>query len=235
MIAVSDTVREQTHRYLGVSSAKTRTIQHGIDPEPFACITSAQTNQLRTEWGAGKDTVVIGTVGRLVPQKALHILLEAFAHYRVVAKRPSRLIVVGCGPLEAELKARSLELGIADAVVWPGFREDIPAIISSFDVFALSSHYEGFGIVLLEAMAAGKPVAVTNVSAIPEIVQDGVTGLLSRGGDSCAFSAALLQLEDKALRERLGMAGRKRVHEFTLGRMIDATLAAYAEAINGAR
>jgi glycosyltransferase involved in cell wall biosynthesis len=232
VIAVSDTVRDQTHRYLGVSPAKTRTIRHGIDPEPFARVASAERNRLRVEWGAKDDTVVVGTVGRLTPQKGLHVLLESFAHYRALASRPSRLVLVGCGPLDTELKARSLELGLADAVVWAGFRDDIPAVMSSFDVFALSSQYEGFGLVLLEAMTAGKPVVATKVSAIPELVEDGVTGLLSPGGDPVAFGGAILRLEDTALREKLGMAGRKRAGEFTLDRMIDATLAAYAEALD---
>ncbi len=102
--------------------------------------------------------------------------------------------MVGYGPLEAELKARSLELGLADAVVWAGFRDDIPAVMSSFDVFALSSQYEGFGLVLLEAMAAGKPVVATNVSAIPEVVEEDVTGLLVPADDPDALSAAIVKL-----------------------------------------
>jgi glycosyltransferase involved in cell wall biosynthesis len=235
VIAVSDTVRDQTHRYLRVPPAKTRTIPHGIDPEPFVRVTSAERNQLRAEWGAVNDTLVVGTVGRLMPQKALHVLLEGFARYRALASRPCRLVVVGCGPLETELKARSFEFGLADAVVWAGFREDIPAVMSSFDVFALSSQYEGFGIVLLEAMAAGKPVVATKVSAIPEVIEDGVTGLLVPTGDAYAFGAAIMQLEDTALREKLGTTGRKRVGEFTLDRMVDATFAAYAGALNAAR
>ncbi len=235
VIAVSDAVRDQTHRYLGVSPANTRTIQHGIDTEPFSRITSAERNRLRSEWGAVDDTVVVGTVGRLAPEKALHVLLEGFARYRALARQPSRLVVVGCGPLEAELKARSIELGLADAVVWAGFREDIPAVMSSFDVFALSSQYEGFGIVLLEAMAAGKPVVATKVSAIPEVVEDGVTGLLGPADDPYAFSAALLQLEASSLRQKLGMAGRKRASKFIMDRMIDETLAAYAGALDAPR
>ena len=232
VIAVSDAVRDQTHHYLRTSPAKTLTIRHGIDLEPFARVTLAQRNQLRAEWGAANDALVIGTVGRLVPQKALHVLLEGFARYRALSSRPSRLVVVGSGPLESELKARALELGLADAMVWAGFREDIPAVMSSFDVFALSSRYEGFGIVLLEAMAAGKPIVATKVSAIPEVVQDGVTGLLVPAGDAYAFSAAIMQLEDAALREKLGTAGRKRAGKFTLDGMIDATLAAYAEVLD---
>ena len=228
VIAVSDAVREQTHRYLGMSAAKTRTIRHGIDPATFARVAPADRNRLREEWGAIDDTMVVGTVGRLIPEKAMHVLLEGFARYRFFGSRPSRLVVVGYGPLETELKARSLELGLADAVVWAGFRDDIPAVMSSFDVFALSSQREGFGFVLLEAMAAGKPVLATKVSAIPEVVEEGVTGLLVPAGDSDALSTALIKLQNTSLREKLGAAGRKRAGAFTLDAMIDATLAAYA-------
>jgi glycosyltransferase involved in cell wall biosynthesis len=82
--------------------AKTRTIRHGIDPEPFARITWAERNRLRADWGAVDDSLLIGTVGRLVPQKALHVLLDGFARYRALASKPSRLVVVGYGPLETE-------------------------------------------------------------------------------------------------------------------------------------
>jgi glycosyltransferase involved in cell wall biosynthesis len=232
VIAVSDAVREATHRYLGVSAGRTRTIPHGVELEPFARVGPAERKRLRAKWGAVDDTIVVGTVGRLVPQKALHVLLEAFAHYRACGSLPSRLVVVGYGPLEPELKARSLELGLADAVVWAGFRDDIPTVMSSFDVFALSSQYEGFGVVLLEAMAAGKPIVATRVSAIPEVVEDGVTGLLCPPGDADTFAAALLRMEDTALRERLGTAGRRRASEFTLDKMVGATFEAYADVLN---
>jgi glycosyltransferase involved in cell wall biosynthesis len=235
VIAVSDAVREHSHRYLGISRARTRTIRHGIDLEPFARVTPADTKRLRAEWGAIDDTMVVGTVGRLMPQKALPVLLEGFARYRALCSRPSRLVVVGYGPLETELKARSFELGLADAVVWAGFRDDIPVVMCSFDVFALSSQYEGFGLVLLEAMAAGKPVVATKVSAIPEVVEDGVTGLLVPAKDPDALSAALVKLENVALRNKLGAEGRKRASQFTLDGMIDATLAAYSDALDAHR
>jgi glycosyltransferase involved in cell wall biosynthesis len=86
--------------------------------------------------------------------------------------------------------------------------------------------------VLLEAMAAGKPIVATRVSAIPEVVEENVTGLLVPANDPDALSAALKKLEDASLRERLGVAGRKRSGEFTLDDMIDGTLAAYVEVLD---
>jgi glycosyltransferase involved in cell wall biosynthesis len=233
VIAVSDAVRDHTGRYLGLSSAKIRTIRHGVDTVPFARVTAAERDQLRAEWGASNETVVVGTVGRFVAQKSLHILLEGFALYRAASSRSARLVMVGYGGLESVLKARAIEIGLADEVVWTGFRDDIPTVMTSFDIVALSSKCEGFGLVLLEAMAAGKPIVATNASAIPEIVEDGVNGLLIPVDDPVAFSASFKRLEDASLRARLGAAGRSRAGGFTMNRMVDATLAAYAEVLNG--
>jgi glycosyltransferase involved in cell wall biosynthesis len=174
--------------------------------------------------------MVIGTIARLVPQKALHVLLASFARYRAIGRRRARLVVVGHGPLLKELKETALRLDLSDAVVWAGFREDIPSLMNAFDVFSLSSTYEGFGLVLLEAMAAKRAIVATAVSAIPEIVQDGQTGLLCPPGDTEAMMQAFLRLEDSDLCIRLAQNGLIRVREyFTLDRMIDATLAAYRE------
>ena len=102
----------------------------------------------------------------------------------------------------------------------------------AFDVFSLTSAYEGFGLVLLEAMAASRPVVATAVSAIPEIVQDGDTGVLCPPNDTQAIAAAFLRLEDANLCAVLGGNGRRRVREhFTLDRVTDATMAVYRECL----
>jgi glycosyltransferase involved in cell wall biosynthesis len=175
---------------------------------------------VREDWHIPPDAWVIGTVARLVPQKALHILIEGYARYRGRATQPSRLVLVGRGPLEDELKSQAQELGIADEIVWAGFREDIPAVMRAFDLFALTSSYEGFGLVLLEAMSAAKPVLATKVSAIPEIVEDNETGLLCRPGDTSSIADALAKFESAGTRRKMGDAGLRRAQtSFTLARM----------------
>jgi glycosyltransferase involved in cell wall biosynthesis len=117
--------------------------------------------------------------------------------------------------------------------VFAGFRTDIPAVMRSLDVFALTSDFEGFGLVLLEAMSAGKPIIATNVSAIPEVVADGETGVLVPAQDPRAFGEAVVRLLDPALRDRLGKAGRRRVDEaFSPAVMVQATLDVYDKALD---
>ena len=232
VIVISDAIRSYMRKHLGLPDDRIRTIHYGIDGRPFASVDERARQQLRAEWGAGDNDMIVGTIARLVPQKALHVLLEAFARYRAIGRRQARLVIVGRGPLLAELKEAARRIDLADAVVWAGFREDIPALLRAFDVFALTSAYEGFGLVLLEAMAAGRPIVATAVSAIPEIVQDGQTGMLCRPGDGEAVARALLRLEDAEFRVRLGENGRLRARaHFTLDRMADATLAAYRECL----
>src|SRR6202043_2015746 len=110
-----------------------------------------------------------------------------------------RLAILGWGPLEERTRALAHDLGLADAVVLPG-RVEPRAWLERADVFAHTSRWEGFGIVLLEAMLAGLPVVATRVSAVPEIVDDGRTGLLVAAGDAEAVATALTELLDDELR-----------------------------------
>src|SRR5215213_6784711 len=225
-IAISDAVNRYTRDQVHLADNKLRTVYYGIDCGPFETVDASARQALHAEWGIKDGEMVIGTVARLVPQKALHALLTAFSRYKSISQRQPRLVIVGRGPLMAELKDQTQRLALSDSIVWTGFREDIPAIMHAVDVFSLTSAYEGFGLVLLEAMAAGRPVVATAVSAIPEIVQDGYTGVLCPPNDTQAIAAAFLRLEDAKLRAVLGDNGRRRVREhFTLDRMTDATMA----------
>lgn len=220
IIAISDAVNRYTRERIGSSKAILKTVHYGIDPESFRAISSDAVISVRKGWHIPQDAWVIGTVARLVPQKALHVLIEGYARYRTQAGQSSRLVLVGRGPLEDELKALARNLGVADNIVWAGFREDIPAVMRAFDLFALTSSYEGFGLVLLEAMSAAKPVLATRVSAIPEIVKNGETGLLCEPGDASSVAAALARFEVAGVRAHMGGAGLQRAQtSFTLARM----------------
>jgi len=147
-----------------------------------------------------------------------------------------KLLLVGDDPFgdgrqRTEALARELDLG--SACVFTGVRRDVPDLMAASDVFVMSSLWEGLGLVFLEAMATGLPVVSTRVSAIPEVVVDGETGLLVPPADDAALADALVRLaREPALRARLGAAGRARVRErFGLERMIDETLAVYAEVL----
>jgi glycosyltransferase involved in cell wall biosynthesis len=231
-IAISQAVNRYTRDQMHLPGDKLRTVHYGIDCHAFKAVDARARQALHAEWGIKKGEIVIGTVARLVPQKALHVLLAAFARYRSISQGQPRLVIVGRGPLMSELNELAERLGLASSIVWAGFREDIPAVMAAFDVFSLTSAYEGFGLVLLEAMAASRPVIATAVSAIPEIVQDGHTGLLCPANDVEAIAGAFVRLEDANLRAVLGGNGRLRVEQhFTLDRVTDATMAIYQECI----
>ena len=173
-------------------------------------------------------------VGRLIAQKDHATLLHAFA--RVRAQQPdARLAILGGGPLEADLRALVSSLDLADAVVLPG-RTEIRDWLERADVFAHTSRWEGFGIVLLEAMLAGRPVVATRVSAVPEVVVDGETGVLVDVGDVEGVARGLGDLlADPERAARLGAAGHERARsDFSVERMVDRTLAVYRETGVGA-
>ena len=230
VIAISDSVNQYMLSNLSLPPSKVRTIHYGIDTVPYENITPSETEKLKTElFGTANDVMIIGTIARLVPQKSLHTLIQAYAEFRKIATVKSKLVFVGNGPLEAELKRLSLQLDVENAITWLGFREDIPKVLSTFDIFTLTSIYEGFGLVLLEAMAAAKPIVASKVSAIPEIVSN-ETGHLVAAQDVAGFCQAFKAIENESIRKSLGTAGLQRAKKhFTLEAMSRKTLALYEE------
>jgi glycosyltransferase involved in cell wall biosynthesis len=132
----------------------------------------------------------VGAIGRLVPQKAMHVLVDATP--ALLAAHPGlRVLIVGDGPLRADLEARAARLGVAHAVRFAGYQEDVVSAYAAMDVFVLPSRDEGFGLVFLEAMAVGVPVVGTRVIGSEDAVEDGVTGLLVPYADPAALAAAV--------------------------------------------
>jgi len=225
LIAISDAVRAFLTR-AGHDPAKLVTIHYGLDELP-----AAPSDPTPAEAGVPADTPLALAVGRLIAQKDHATLLRAFA--LVHAKLPqARLAILGSGPLEAETRALAAELGLADAVLLPG-RTEIRDWLVRADVFVHSSRWEGFGIVLLEAMLAGLAVVATRVSAVPEVVVDGETGLLVEAGDPAGLAAHLeALLTDRERATTLGEAGRQRaLTDFSVGRMAERTMALYDEVL----
>jgi glycosyltransferase involved in cell wall biosynthesis len=225
LVAISDAVR----RFLvaaGHREEKLVTIHYGLDALP-------ETPSERTpgEVGIPDGAPLLLAVGRLTRQKDHPTLLRAFARAR--ERHPEAVLaVLGIGPLEAETRALVRDLGLGDAVFLPG-RLEIRDWLERADVFVHSSRWEGFGLVLLEAMLAGLPVAATRVSAVPEVVADGETGLLVEPGDHEALGAALDTLLANPDHARaLGEAGRNRAHErFSVARMTERTVEVYETAV----
>lgn len=155
---------------------------------------------------------VVGTVARLMPQKSLDTLIKAFAV--TLSKKPNALLVlVGIGPLETQLKKLASDLGISSSVRWLGARDDVPSILKSLDVFVLPSIYEGFGLVLLEAMSCRVPIIASNVSAIPEVLNHGQCGLLFKPKDVVELSHCIDNFLTSENRENYLNAAWVRVRE----------------------
>ena len=195
-------------------------------------------NALAIDWqrelGWPERAPVVGAVGRLEAPKGFDLLIEAFARLDPADyPSPPRLVVVGDGSEREALQRQARELGLGDRVYFAGFRGDSWRAFAGFDVTVIPSRQDGLPLVCLEAMAAGCPVIASDAGGLPEMVADGVTGLVFRAEDVGALTSALARLlKDPALARRMGQAGRARfLEEFQLGRMVDRTRAVYAEAI----
>ena len=227
LIAISDAVRHFLER-AGHDPAKLVTVRYGLDELPAA--PSVPTPR---DAGIPPDVPLALAVGRLIKQKDHPTLLRAFARVRTTVPE-ARLAILGSGPFEAETRRLVAELGLDDAVTLPG-RTDIRDWLERADVFVHTSRWEGFGIVLLEAMLAGLPVVATRVSAVPEVVADGETGMLVEPGDVAGVAEVLgALLADSGRATALGEAGRRRAREeFSVARMTERTVAIYADAAPG--
>ena len=168
---------------------------------------------LREEYGLSPDSQIVGCVARLEAEKGHRTLLEAWP--AVLARVPeARLLVVGEGSLRDDLERQAAQLGIADRVVFAGRRDDIPAVTAALDVAVLPSYREAQGLVVLEAMALSRPIVASNVGGIPEMIEDGVSGLLVPPHDPAALADAIARLLlDHPLADTLARNGHDVVHE----------------------
>jgi glycosyltransferase involved in cell wall biosynthesis len=210
----------------GVPAAKQRLVYEGVvdrAPAPGG-------EEALALLGVPRGAPVVGNVAALADHKDHATLVEAMALAR--ARLPeARLVICGEGPLRADLEARVRDRGLADRVVFAGFRRDLDRLMPTFSLFCLSSHLEGLGTSLLDAMAFGVPIVATAAGGIPEAVEDGVNGRLVPARDPAALADALVHvLADDARRRAYGAAGRGLFLErFTADRMVESTLAVLAE------
>jgi glycosyltransferase involved in cell wall biosynthesis len=221
LLAVSETVREELLR-LGIGTAATfRVMPLGLDLAPLV-ESAGLRGGLRTELGIPAEAPLCGIVARLVPIKAHEVFLDAAA--AVARTMPeSRFLVIGDGERRAELERRATRLGLAKQVRFLGWRRDLDRLYADLDIAVLTSRNEGSPVSLIEAMAAGCPVVATRVGGVPDLVEDGLTGLLTPPDDPEALAAALSALfRDPARRRTLGAAGQKRVvSAFAAERLLD--------------
>jgi len=208
-----------------IPSAKLQLIDNGVDTERFRAGTDAGNEPWQRD-----GAFVIGTVGRLQDVKDQATLIEAFALLRrQLPDEKLRLVLVGDGPLRAQLQTRIDALGLQDCAILAGPRSDVAPVMRSFSLFALSSIAEGTPVTLLEAMASELPVVSTAVGGIPDLVTAGVNGALAPARDPQALAAAIVPyVKDRALARRHGAQGRARVEQqYSMQAMLAAYVALY--------
>lgn len=198
---------EPTRSALGRRAPRVELIEHAIDLKRFDRGRYAAEIGQPFRRGAKR---VVGFIGRLVPQKRADVLLAAVPHL-LEADPATRVLVAGTGPLEAELRAQCRRLGIEESVDFFD-PDDVVPIYLAMDVFCLPSDYEGFGLVLAEAMALEVPVVATDVTGSRDIAIGGETAVVVHPGDPEAVAAGILRvLDDPDLRESLTATALERV------------------------
>jgi glycosyltransferase involved in cell wall biosynthesis len=234
-VAVSEYVRQSAVKYLGIRPDRATVIYNPIDLSRFRrdTKTAAAAAQLRRELQIGAGDPVLVSVARLDPQKGLRYLIEALP--AIVRDCPAAVAVfVGGGSAEARaaLEALADTHGVRRSVRFAGVQSDITPYLEMSDVFVLPSLYEGLGIALVEAMAMERPCVACRTTAIPEVVDEGVSGLLVPPGDAAALATAIAGLlRDPGLRARMGAEGRRIAHErFDVTRNIHQLEAVYESA-----
>jgi glycosyltransferase involved in cell wall biosynthesis len=220
LVAISDFVRH-TLITTGHNEARTHVVLNGIDPAAWR--PGEGREEVRREFGISDDAPVVITVCRLFPAKGPDQLIRSMPALR--RQHPAVTLLVVGGEMyfgyRQYLAELARELGVEDCVRFTGHRLDVPKLMAAADIFALHSAEEPFGLVYLEAMAMQLPVVALNTGGTPEVVMDGVTGLLSDRGDPDRFAGNLMTLlRDPLRRERMGQAGRRRVEScFSTRRM----------------
>jgi glycosyltransferase involved in cell wall biosynthesis len=218
----------------GRDTTAVRMIYNGVDLERYdhqePCCTLAE------EYGMEPGSKIVGVVARLDPEKGHPTLIEAWpAVLRAVPD--AYLLVVGEGARREDLERLARELRIAHRVVFTGRRDDVPAVTAALDVAVLPSYREAQGLTILEAMALSRPVVASNVGGIPEMIEDGVTGLLVPPNDPAALAAAIVRLlTDHPFADTIGRAGHDLVHDrFCIELMVKAVEEIYDEGARATR
>jgi glycosyltransferase involved in cell wall biosynthesis len=228
IVCNSDAIRA---RFRGRQNAVT--IINGVNLDRFTPTISGR--KVRDEFGIPTEAKVVGITSRLDPEKGHDCFLKAA---RELAEHHGnlRFMIVGKAFIdgqyrEAALRRLSTDLGIADKVIFTGFRTDMPEVLASFDIFILAADAEPCGRVLFEAMSMQKPVVATNTGGTPEIVVHDETGILIPPGDPDALALAIRSLlEDEKRAAEMGRLGRKRaVERFSIEAHVRKTEALYLE------
>jgi glycosyltransferase involved in cell wall biosynthesis len=229
VIAICKSMKDTLVNAYGMPFGKITVVYTGIDAAASERKTSKE--QMLRELRVRDNSLVLTSMGRLAEQKGHVYLLAAFE--KLADEFPFvSLLLAGEGPLRKALESDVNRKGLADRVVFTGFREDFRDLLAVTDIFVFPSLDEGFPFMVIEAMAAGNPVIATSVGGIPEAVIDGETGILVPPRDADALAAAIrLLVRDAARRAEMGDEGRRRATAlFSKEKMVHETFALYGGA-----
>jgi glycosyltransferase involved in cell wall biosynthesis len=230
-------VSEHTARHLidveGAPAEKVHTVLNGFDASRVELSDRTQRERLRNEFGA-EDAYMLLVVGRLHPEKGYEHLFRAVPKIGTRVDRPVVLLVAGSGPFEDEFRRQVEDLGWTEQVQFLGFRDDASSLMGAADLVVIPSVAEAFGIAIAEALYVGTPVVATRVGGIPEIVDDGVDGVLVAPGSSDALADAIAGLLNEPERlEQMAGAGREKVQRrFSYESMVAQYERLYDAALN---
>jgi glycosyltransferase involved in cell wall biosynthesis len=215
-IANSDSLRGFALKRMGFKPEQVVTVHNPVSTYTMKPVNGEDVARLRREYRLDSAWPIIGAVTRFYPAKGIGYLVAAFP--AVLARFPdARLVLVGEGPLGDDLKAQAAELGIADKVIFTGFRPDAEAHVQLFTISAVPSLEEGIGNVAIESIVGGVPVVASREGGLPEVVVAEKSGLLVRPGDSTALAAALLRiLEEPFLLDQLRRGCLEEAGRFSL-------------------
>jgi glycosyltransferase involved in cell wall biosynthesis len=235
VIAVSSWMRDEVVSLFKIPRAKAVEIPNAVDLGKFEM--EVDTSATRRRWGVGDGGKLITAVGRLTAQKGFDNLIRAYPAIRQ-AVPSSRLLVVGEGYMRSELEGLAAQLRVRDSTAFAGFIDDadLVRVLKSSDVVAVPSRFEPFGIIALEAMAAGAPVVVSKVGGLAEIVEDSVDGLqVDPENPGSIAEAAVRILSDRGLASRLAEKGRAKAKAYSWEGAAVKTLEAYEGAMRESR
>ncbi|MCI0355699.1 MAG: glycosyltransferase family 4 protein [Acidobacteria bacterium] len=213
----------------GVGAGNITTLLNGVNVSRFSGEPSAFRREIRSDLGLAPDSALVMTVAALIPQKGMDDFLRAAA--QVLAHRPDvAFVIVGDGPEDGTLRTQAEQLGIAAKVRFTGLRSDVHRLMPAADVIVVPSVWqEPAGLVVLEAMAAARPVVATRVGGIPEYLEEGASGILVEPRMPRQIAGAVLGLLDSPeTAAAMGATGRRRVQQlFALERWVDETIRVY--------
>jgi len=209
----------------GIPADTIEVVHSGIDLGRFEGIDGSS---IRAELGIPVDAPVIGTVAHFAWHKGLEYLVDA-APFVADEIDGVRIVFVGSGSLEEEIKQRAAASGANDQIVFAGFRTDVAQCLDMFDIFVMPSVMEGLCTSILDALAARKPVVASQAGGIPEIIENGETGLLVPPGDAAALAGGLIRaLREPELAARMAEQGRQKVQElFSIDAMVEGNVKVY--------